>query len=129
MCLRSADSSSKPAQAQARVRSTVTALGDPVQFSLEERSNQVKASSHTYTFGSKINLVPNGQLTFRIREYWPEIGRKTWSDGTKQQLEEQVNDIIPAIVETSLAVKEQRLKREQIEEARRKQRELPSLTV
>ena len=38
--------------------------------------------------------------------------RKNWADGTKQSLEEQLNDIIPVLVDISLIAREKRVERE-----------------
>lgn len=46
---------------------------------------------------------------------------ETWSDGVRHSLEEQIDDIIPALVDIGLIAREGRLKREQIWPARAEQ--------
>ena len=56
-------------------------------------------------------LEPTGKLVFRVQE-WAEGVRKTWSDGARQSLEDQLNDLICGLVDISLIVRQKRLERE-----------------
>jgi hypothetical protein len=109
--------------------SLVIIRDEPLRFSLEEHSKQVVVpeSTRTYTYGSRFDLVPGGKLTFRIHDYWGQGARKTWSDGVRRSLEEQINDIIPVLVDISLIAREGRLKRERIWAARAEQERLRAL--
>jgi hypothetical protein len=103
----------------------IMAPDEPLRFSIEEQSRRV---------GS--DLEPTVKLTFRINDYWTQGVRKSWSDGVRKSLEEQLNDIMPALVDIGFLVREKRLAMEQRmaaaeahrrqvtqEEARRKQLE------
>jgi hypothetical protein len=109
--------------------SLVVILDEPLRFSLEEHSKQVGVaeSKRTYTYGSRFDLVPDGKRTFRIHDSWGQGARKTWSDGVRHSLEEQINDIIPALVDISLIAREGRLKRERVWAARAEQERLRAL--
>jgi hypothetical protein len=76
----------------------IMAPDEPLHFSIEEQSRRV---------GS--DLEPTAKLTFRINDYWTEGVRKSWSDGVRKSLEEQLNDIMPALVDIGLLVREKRL--------------------
>jgi len=49
------------------------------------------------------------RLVFRIHAYWAQGYRKSWADGARRLLEEQLNDIMPALVELSEAIRKDRL--------------------
>jgi hypothetical protein len=80
----------------------IMAPDEPLHFSIEEQSRRVGP-----------DLEPTVKLTFRINDYWAEGVRKSWSDGVRKSLEEQLNDIMPALVDIGLLVREKRLAMEQ----------------
>ncbi len=69
-----------------------------------------------------------GRLCFRIVEYDPKGGRKTWTDGKRYCLEDCLNEIVIGIMASAEAKRQWRLKREEEErqwreEQRRRQEE------
>lgn len=70
-----------------------------------------------------------GRLCFRIVEYQPDGGRKTWRDGKRYCLEDCLNDIVIGIMASAEAKRQQQLKWEdekrqrQEEESRRQEEE------
>jgi hypothetical protein len=49
------------------------------------------------------------RLVLRIHAYWAQGYRKSWADGARRLLEEQLNDMMPALVELSEAIRKDRL--------------------
>src|SRR6202035_1976242 len=88
--------------------------GERLEFSLEERTTKVNVlpSDKKHSWESDYRFDPTGKLTFRIQEYGARGHRKSWSDGGGRPLEEQLNDIIPTLVDISLILREERLERE-----------------
>jgi hypothetical protein len=52
------------------------------------------------------------RLVFRIHAFWAHGYRKTWADSTRRLLEEQLNDMMPALVELSAVIRKERLENE-----------------
>lgn len=102
--------------------------GERLEFSLWERTTRVNVlqSEKKHSWESDYRFDPTGKLTFQIQEYGTSGHRKSWSDGEKRSLEEQLNDMIPKLVDISLIIREERLERErrwaQIEEEGRLRR-------
>jgi hypothetical protein len=86
---------------------------EPLQFSLNEETRKPAGrlaadSEHN----SVAERVPETRLVFRIHDYWAQGYRKTWADGARRSLEEQLNDMMPALVELSAVIRKERLERE-----------------
>ncbi len=102
--------------------------GELLEFSLWERTTRVNVlqSEKQHSWESDYRFDPTGKLTFQIQEYGASGHRKSWSDGEKRSLEEQLNHMIPKLVDISLIIREERLERErrwaQIEEEGRLRR-------
>lgn len=96
--------------------SALIVKGERLRFSLEERTTRVTVlpSEKEHSWESDYRFEPTGKLTLQIQEYGAQKHRKSWSDGEKRSLEEQLNDIIPKLVDISLILREERL-----EQARR----------
>lgn len=68
--------------------------------------------------------TPTGRLRFRIElDKWKEWGqiRRTWSDGKRHQLDEQLNDVCISLVRIAEAMKRQRRDAVAAEEQRREE--------
>ncbi|MGA7524036.1 MAG: hypothetical protein WBW84_16410 [Acidobacteriaceae bacterium] len=52
------------------------------------------------------------RLVFRIHDYWAQGYRKMWADGVRCSLDEQLNDMMPALVELGAVIRKERLERE-----------------
>jgi hypothetical protein len=117
------------AKATARKGSLLVVKGEPLQFSLEEASKRVMIppSKRANDWSAPYELVPTGKLVFRLHEYWAEGLRKSWADGAKRSLEEQLNDIIPALVDVGLVVREERIEQEKQQAAWAEQARLRAL--
>lgn len=89
---------------------------EKVRFFIEEPSRRITIpeSKRKESWSPTFELEPTGKLIFRIQEY-VDILRKSWSDGARQTLEDQLNDIISGLVEASLAVRQRRIENEQRE--------------
>jgi hypothetical protein len=94
--------------------SVVIVKGEELRFSLEEPSKRITVPSSGKAFpqSSHFEFQPTGRLTFRVHDYWTEGIRKSWSDGARHSLEDQLNDIIPVLVDISLIAREKRLERD-----------------
>lgn len=86
---------------------------EPIRFSLEEPSTKVAIpeAKRKGSWSPAFELEPTGKFVFRVQE-WAEGVRKTWSDGARQSLEDQLNDLICGLVDISLIVRQKRLERE-----------------
>lgn len=108
--------------------SALIVKGERLEFSLEEQTKRVNVlpSEKKHSWESDYRFDPTGKLTFRIQEYGAGGHRKSWSDGERRSLEEQLNDIIPKLVDISLILREERLEQKrrwaQIEEESRLRR-------
>jgi DNA-binding transcriptional regulator YhcF (GntR family) len=109
--------------------SVVIIKREQVRFSLEERSKRVTVSPSMKAslYSSKFKFEPTGKLTFRIHDYWTEGLQKSWSDGARHSLEDQLNDIIPVLVDISLIAREKRLERDKKWALREEQERLRAL--
>ena len=56
-------------------------------------------------------FTPTGKLIFRIDEYFPEGGRRNWSDGENQVLEDQLDEILETVFVTAEALRLKSLER------------------
>jgi hypothetical protein len=91
--------------------SFVLANEERLRFSLEEKNTRVDipASKRKNSWDPKYESKPTGKLTFRIHAYWPARTQKSWSDGVRQKLEDQLNEICVGFVNISLGVKKHRV--------------------
>ncbi len=81
---------------------------------VERRKRELTAEELKFRFGrQEFTEHPNGRLTFRIDEYEPRGGRKSWSDGKFQRLDDFLIEIVETIVATGEAVRLARLEREE----------------
>lgn len=98
-------------------RSDATAVkigGEAVKILITEKVERVERELTEKEKGERYiwdrwRYNSTGRLIFRIDEYEPKGGRKSWSDGKKQQLEDQLNEIIEAIAVTADALRIRRL--------------------
>jgi hypothetical protein len=65
----------------------------------------------SYYYGKQYDYVPTGRLGFRITSSYLGV-RGSWADGTKQRVEECLNDIVIGIVAAAEAIKARRLEQE-----------------
>ena len=95
---------------------------EPLRFSLEEPSTKVAIpeAKRKDSWSPTYELEPTGRLVFRVQE-WVEGVRKTWSDGARQSLEDQLNDLICGLVDISIIVRQKRLEREHQQAVRAEQ--------
>ena len=83
---------------------------EPLQFSLNEETQKADARLAANTEHSPdAERVAKTRLVFRIHDYWAQGYRKMWSDGVRRSLEEQLNDMMPALVELSAVIRKERL--------------------
>jgi len=59
--------------------------------------------------------VPSGMLSLRIKAWGCDTLRKQWSDGTKQRLEDRLNDFVVGLLRVSAGLRANRLEREERE--------------
>jgi hypothetical protein len=91
---------------------------DPVTFSVIEQSDRIELPStkeeKAYSYWRpRFKHENNGRLTIQITDWLPTGMRRTWSDGTKQRLENILGEFLDGVVQASAANKERRLEREQ----------------
>jgi hypothetical protein len=86
---------------------------EPLQFSLDEETRKVDARSIANSEqGGDAKRETATRLVFRIHDYWAQGYRKMWADGVRRSLDEQLNDMMPALVELSTVIRKERLERE-----------------
>ncbi len=75
--------------------------------------------------------VPSGMLSLRIKAWGCDTLRKQWSDGTKQRIEDRLNDFVIGLLRVSGGLRANRLEREEREkrweEEKRRREELERL--
>ncbi len=59
--------------------------------------------------------VPSGMLSLRIKAWGCDTLRKQWSDGTKQRIEDRLNDFVIGLLRVSGGLRANRLEREERE--------------
>jgi hypothetical protein len=90
--------------------SFVTINDEPLQFSLNEEARKGEARlAANGEFGTESEKALKTRLVFRIHAFWAQGYRKTWADGARRLLEEQLNEMMPALVELSAAIRKDRL--------------------
>jgi hypothetical protein len=83
---------------------------EPLQFSLKEETRKPDARLTANTdHSSDAMREDETRLVFRIHAYWAQGYRKMWADGARRLLEEQLNDMMPALVELSAVIRKERL--------------------
>jgi hypothetical protein len=86
---------------------------EPLQFSLREEARKIDARlAANPQHNSDAERETKTRLVFRIHEYWAQGYRKMWADGARRSLEEQLNDMMPALVELSAVIRKERLENE-----------------
>jgi len=84
---------------------------EPLEFSLNEETRKTDARLNSEK-GPDTEKATGTRLVFRIHAYWAQGYRKTWADGARRSLEEQLNDMMPALVELSAVIRKERLESE-----------------
>jgi len=94
--------------------SIVVIHDEPLRFSVDEEARREAGpkSKTTSADGANVDSDAATRLTFRIHDFWASGFRRSWSDGARRSLEEQLNDMIPALVDLSLVIREKRLESE-----------------
>lgn len=105
-----------------------TVHGEDVAFCMEERRKRVERTAEE--MGRTVfswdkdrtfyDLEYTGRLTLKITTWQARGGRRSWTDGKVQRVENCLNDFVVAVVATGEKVKAWRQQRE--EEARRRER-------
>jgi len=98
--------------------------GQAVRFSLSEGSRRTSPpplkdrdrSSYTY---SAVEYAPTGKLTFKILEYLGPGGEPAWSDRVGNPLENQLAEIMQALVQAAEELRQQAAKRAREEQSAR----------
>lgn len=108
-----------------RIVTQVLVLGEAFQFNLQERVDRLeKPLTRSSIFGSKHEYRPSGRLILRIETYIE--GRKNWSDGSRQRVEDCLNDFIAVLIEEAAIKRAERAeqeRRKRLEEEERRRRE------
>jgi hypothetical protein len=97
--------------------------GQPIEFGLEEKFQRSERpepkNSRVQSWPrTRYDYTPTGNLFLKIKEWWADGLQKTWSDGKTAKLENYLNDFVIGLVKVADAVKAERLKREQENQAR-----------
>ena len=86
---------------------------EPLEFSLNEEARKTDARlTANSQAGADTEMATETRLVFRIHAYWAQGYRKAWADGARRSLEEQLNDMMPALVELSAVIRKERLESE-----------------
>ena len=98
-----------------RSATTVSVGDEQVGISIEERVDRAERKhdpkgKQTY-WGREYDYVPAGRLTIRLQAQYLGV-RQSWSDGTKQRVEDTLNMVMVGLVAAAEALKLQRLERE-----------------
>ncbi len=118
-------------------RTTATVLGESVAFALEELVDRTerpltpaqekdKARNPWKYSRPQYDYSPSGRLSIKITDpSWGEIGRRSWSDGKKQRIENVLNAFMAALIQAAAAEREHRIQREKWarEQAERERRQ------
>jgi len=95
-------------------------LSEHIQRSPRELTPAELAKPH-YDPSIRWNFTNSGLLTFKIDEFYPDHGRKTWTDREHRTLENQLNEIVIGILRSGEAL---RLKTLEHEEREKKHQEV-----
>ena len=104
-------------------------LGETVAFSLEEivdRSERPltpaqekdKARNPWRYARPEYDYRPSGKLSLKITYPSWDIGRRTWSDGKKQRVENVLNGFVVGLIKAAVVERERRLRHERLERER-----------
>ncbi len=117
-------------------RTMATILGEPVAFALEELVDRKERPLTSAQEKDKVrnpwkysrpeyDYSPSGRLSLKITDpSWSEIGRRSWSDGKRQRIENVLNAFIAGLIQAASVKREHRIQcekwaREQAERERR----------
>ncbi|MBI5818270.1 MAG: hypothetical protein HZA88_04720 [Verrucomicrobia bacterium] len=89
---------------------------EKVCIELRELADSIEQPAEEHWFHRR-----RSRLCFRIVEYQPEGGRKTWRDGKRYCLEDCLNEIVIGIMASAEAKRQQRLRWEEEERQRREE--------
>jgi AcrR family transcriptional regulator len=116
-----------------RRRLTARIAGEDIEFSLSERSKQIRVplteQEARWGFyadrGYKTENEATGELRLRIENYFDQPIRRQWHDAPDKPLEQQLRDILIGFLFASALEREKRLEREEqqrrrLEEERRR---------
>jgi hypothetical protein len=106
------------------------ASGERIDFKLREKQRQVRTPKTPEEMkwllpGEKTwrqELQPTGILTFSIETYLPALPRRAWTETADQPLEDQVGDILAALLLAGPLLVQQRREREEAERRRREEK-------
>lgn len=109
----------------------VTVHGEDVEFCLEERRKQVERTADeiertVFSWEEErtfYDLEYTGRLTLKIESWQARGGRRSWTDGKIQRIENCLNDFIVALVRTSESIKEWKRRHAEQERQRELKRE------
>lgn len=94
-----------------RIVTQVLVLGEAFQFNLQERVDRLeKPLTRSSIFGSKYEYRPSGRFTLQIDSYVQ--GRKNWSDGSRQRVEDCLNDFIAVLIEEAAIQRAEHMEKE-----------------
>lgn len=104
-----------------RRRLTARIAGEAIEFSLTERSKQIRVplteQEARWSFyadrGYKTENEPTGELRLRIENYFDQPIRRQWHDAPDKPLEQQLRDILIGFLFASALEREKRLEREE----------------
>lgn len=82
---------------------------EPIQFTLYEETRKTDGKLSTK---ADEQAEATTRFVFRIHNFWARGYRKTWADRVNRPLEEQLNDMMPALVELAAAIRKERLESE-----------------
>ncbi len=109
-----------------------TVLGETVFFSLEENLDRSERPLTPAQEKDKIrnpwgysrpeyDYNPSGKLSLRITDPSWNIGRRIWSDGKKQRVENVLNSFVIGLIKAAVAEREHRIQRERWEKERKEE--------
>ncbi|MFA6545780.1 MAG: hypothetical protein WCS99_15285 [Limisphaerales bacterium] len=116
---------------------TVVIVGqERVSIALSEKIDRTerarKEGEAEYSFRwDRYTYTPSGRLSFCITEYHPAGARKTWNDGKRKRIEDQLHEIVAGFFVVAEGMKQERLRWEEQQrrwqEEERRRRELERL--
>ena len=112
-----------------RCSSSVLVEEERMGLSLEEKNIRVEVpeTKRKYSWDPRFESKPTGKLIFRIHSYWPRGVQKSWTDGVRQRLEDQLNEICAAFVTISIGLRKQRQEWERLSALREEEARIRGL--